>query len=184
MFDTKELRDRSVIVLDAAVDVLAGEDPAVMRSGVVADQVVDLARLIDRLQVEWWRRVGELDARDHHRVDGAVSTAAWIRWRCRTTVAKARLAVATARALRAMPLTAGAGACGEVTAAHVEVLATAHHRHLDAFATAEETLVDAAASHTVAELRRLIAYWDPEPRPRRGHRRRRRGVRPAAAVLV
>lgn len=147
-------------MLDAAVDALAGEDPAAMRSGVVADQVVDLTRLIDRLQVEWWRRVGELDTRDHHRVDGAVSTAAWIRWRCRTTVAKARLAVATARALRAMPLTAAAGARGEVTAAHIEVLAAARDRHPDAFATAEETLVDAAGSHTVAELRRLVAYWD------------------------
>jgi len=167
MFEMIEAEDRPEAVVAAGLESLSAESPGELRSVVLADQVVELAGLIDRLHIEWLRRVGELDKRNLYRVEGAVSAAAWIRWRCRREGGEARRAVATARDLAEMPLTEAAAVARKITPAQIEVLAGAHRRHPEAFVISEEILVEAARRCTTPDVRRLVGYWSQNLDPDR-----------------
>jgi hypothetical protein len=158
MFATEIARED--VSLASLVDGLVTEELPHMRGSDLAAEVVDLRRQIDRLEAQWRRRVAEFDRRSQHRVDGAVSTASWIRWRCRLPARTASRVVKEARALSEMPATSEAVAAGEVPVAHMAMLVTARDRHPDAFPATESTLVDAAKHLSVSELRKLIGYWE------------------------
>jgi hypothetical protein len=146
--------------VSAVVDDLAAEPVSMVRGADLADDVIGLRRQIDRLEVQWRRRVAEFDRRDQHTVDGAVSTAAWLRWRCRLPARQASRVVKEARALTAMPDTARAFTDGDLPLGHITMLVKARDRHPEAFPQIEATLVDAAKRLTVGEVRRLVAYWE------------------------
>jgi hypothetical protein len=151
---------RTTESLSAVVDDVATEPVSMMPGADLADEVVELRRQIDRLEAQWRRRVAEFDRRDQHRVDGAVSAGAWLRWRCRVPARRASRVVKEARALTEMPDTAEAFAAGHLPVDHMTQLVRARDRHPVAFLQTESTLVEAAQTLTLRDLRRLVGYWD------------------------
>jgi hypothetical protein len=110
-------------VLAAAVDGLAGEDLDGLGAVVVAERVLQLHALVDRLEGQWLRTLAVVDGRGAAGADQGVqapSTAGWLRGRLRLGAGAASGSVRTARALFAGPLTATAQAVtqGELSVAH------------------------------------------------------------------
>jgi hypothetical protein len=75
---------------------------------------------------------------------------AW--WRAKETVT-------VARALEHMPICRRALEGGEVALSAARVLARAREAEPEAFAAAEADLVEAASIHSVADLKRVVAFW-------------------------
>jgi len=158
MFDAlRELRDAVTrLVVPAGPDALA-----------------ELVAIHDMLGARIAAATGEVDASgacEEH--DGAVSTAAWLRGRCRQTDEAARRAVRTARRLRHLPGVARAWEDGRLSSGQVEVIVTHVGRHWARFAAQEAHLVAVLAplrfDATVAAMRQWRARADalddgPEP---------------------
>ena len=94
-----QLRDTLVAVRDA-VAVLQFEDLHSVDSGSLLTDVADLHRLVDQVEGEWLRRVGEVHARGAAQVVGAGSTKAFLRGTCLVSPVEASRAVDTATASR------------------------------------------------------------------------------------
>jgi hypothetical protein len=94
--------------LAAAVDELADQGVGGLADGVLAERVMALRGLMDRLEGHWLGELADLDARGaagaEHGVPAA-STAAWLRHRLRMGAGTAAGLVRTARALHHGPLT-------------------------------------------------------------------------------
>lgn len=146
-------------LLAAAVDRLAVEDATGLADVGLADQLVALSRLADRLAAEVARRVAVLDARRGFEVDGAVSTVTWLRQRCRLDPSTARRLVMTARTLRNLPATSAAFAAGDVGPGHAAAIADALHRLGAAVVDrAEPALLTAARAADPGAVRRLVEH--------------------------
>lgn len=135
--------------LENLVDKLAGEDPAV--------DVVRLRRLVDRLEYQWLRAVGDADRRGVWADDGFRSPAAWLRHRCRLP---GWGPVTLARKLHDLPATAEAFAAGEISRPHAQVLAhAANPERAEQLRAGEAELVDAARltdAHTFHQIVRRV----------------------------
>ncbi|HEV3398028.1 MAG TPA: hypothetical protein VG693_01900, partial [Actinomycetes bacterium] len=73
-------------VLAAALDRLAAQDLDRLPDTVVAEQVLALRRLVDRLEGQWLKALATVDARGAAGAEDGVeagSTAAWLRGRLR-----------------------------------------------------------------------------------------------------
>ena len=153
----------------------------------MAEQVLVLRRLVDRLEGLWLRQLAAVDGRGAAGADQGQqvgSTAAWLRTRLRLGAGAAASCVRTARALFRGPLAATAEAliAGELTAAHARVLAHGTQElPEDVTVAAEPVLVEAAARLDPPRLRRVIAHLclvaDPDAADRHGELRSgRRGL--------
>jgi hypothetical protein len=173
--------------LTASVDDLAARDLTGLPDAVQAERVLELRRLMDRLEGQWLKELAAVDGRGAAGAEQGVqvgSTAAWLRHRLRLGAGAASSSVRTARALFGGPLTATANAlrAGEISVAHAAVLAHGTH-DLPAHVTAEAepVLVEAAGRLDPPRLRRVLGHLqqvaDPEGADREGERRHaRRGV--------
>jgi hypothetical protein len=88
--------------LAAAVDRLAAQDLDGLADAVLAEQVLQVRRQLDRLQGQWLRALAAVDGRGAAGADHGVqagSTAAWLRHRLRMSAGTAAGLVRTARAL-------------------------------------------------------------------------------------
>jgi hypothetical protein len=149
--------------LEAVVDDLAAQDRDRLTDAALAEGVLRLRRLLDRLEGQWLQHPAAVDGR------GA---------------AAATSAVRTARALFRGPLSATAQALcdGELSAAHASALAHGtHHLPTQVTAQAEPVLVDAARHLDPPRLRRAVGHLvqttDPDAAGHQGERRHgRRGV--------
>jgi hypothetical protein len=149
--------------LAAAVDELVDQDLDRLADAALAERVMALRGLLDRLEGHWLQDLADLDARGaagaEHGVPAA-STAAWLRHRLRMGAGTAAGLVRTARALHRGPLTgtAQALAAGELSPAHAQVLAHGTHDLPDHLAAdAEPVLLDAARRLDPPRLRRAVA---------------------------
>jgi hypothetical protein len=107
--------------------------------------------------------------------EAAYSAAAWVKAHTGTTRADAGSRVWLANRLRMMPLTAAAFAAGEVTEAHVRLLARClGPRTRDAFAAAESYLLAEARRLDADGFLKVIEHWldlaDPNGPPPRAER--------------
>src|ERR671912_2579695 len=183
--------------LAAAADRLAAQDLNRLPDAVVAERVLGLRQLVDRLEGQWLNELAGVDALGAAGAEAgqrAGSTAAWLRNRLRMGTGTAASAVRTARALFRGPLTATAQAVcdGELSPAHAQVLATGTHElpeHLTV--EAEPVLVEAARRLDPPRLRRLLghllqlAHPDGTDRDReRRHARRGLWLAPAFEGMV
>jgi hypothetical protein len=114
--------------LAAVADQLASQDLDRLSDGVRADRVLQLRRLVDRLEGQWLKELAGLDALGAAGAEAdqqVGSTAAWLRNRLHLGASTASNAVRTARALFGGPLpkTAAALAAGELSPAHAAVVA-------------------------------------------------------------
>ena len=161
--------------LTAAADRLAAQDLNRLPDAVVAERVLGLRQLVDRLEGQWLKELAGVDAlgaAGAEQGQQAGSTAAWLRNRLRLGAGTASSAVRTARALFRGPLTATAQAVcdGELSVAHAQVLAAGTHPLPDQVTVeAEPVLVEAARR---LDPPRLAAAPGP-PAPARRPRRRR-----------
>jgi Domain of unknown function (DUF222)/HNH endonuclease len=150
--------------LTAAVDGLAAQDLAGLSDAVRAERVLQLRRLLDRLEGHWLNELAAVDARGAAGADQgepAGSTAAWLRHRLRMGAGAASSSVRTARALFRGPLTVTAQALtdGELSPAHARVLAAGTHDLPDHLTVeAEPVLLEAASRLDPPRLRRVLGH--------------------------
>jgi Domain of unknown function (DUF222) len=118
--------------LAQVVDGLAAQDLEGLADAALAEEVLALRRLVDRLEGQWLQRLAAVDGRGAAGAEQgipAASTASWLRNRLRLGASAAHSAVRTARALFRGPLTQTAQALcdGELSVAHASALA--HDTH-------------------------------------------------------
>ena len=152
-----------------------------------AERVLELRRMVDRLEGQWLKELAGVDALGAAGAEAGQevgSTAAWLRNRLHLSDRAASRHVRTARALFRGPLTQTAQAVcdGELSVAHAQVLATGT-QHLPDHVTvaAEPVLVEAARQLDPGRLRRLTGHLlqvaDPDSADRdRERRHARRGL--------
>ncbi len=151
---------------------LAAQDQDGLPDATLAEPVLELRRLLDRLEGHWLAELATVDARGAAGADQGIpapSTASWLRNRLRMAAGAAHSSVRTARALFRGPLTHTAQALvhGELSVAHAAVLAAGTH-DLPPHTTveAEPVLVEAARRLDPPRLRRAVGHLrqviDPE----------------------
>src|SRR4029453_12760036 len=171
--------------LVAELQGLADQGVGGLAEGALAERVLALRGLVDRLEGHWLQDLADLDARGaagaEHGLQAA-STAAWLQARLHMGAGTAAGVVRTARALHRGPLTATAQALadGEISPAHAQVLAAGTHdlpAHLAV--EAEPVLVEAARQLDPPRLRRVITHLrlvaDPDGADDQAERRHRQG---------
>jgi hypothetical protein len=177
----------ALAALAAAVEELAAQDLNRLPDAVLAEQVLELRRLLDRQEGHWLRQLATVDGRGAAGAEAgaeAGSTASWLRRRLRLGAGAAASSVRTARALFGGPLTATAAAltAGELSPAHARVLAHGTQDLPDHLtAEAEPVLVEAAGRLDPPRLRRVLDHLqlvaDPDGADdRAGRRHGRRGL--------
>jgi hypothetical protein len=173
--------------LTADVEDLAAQDLDRLTDAALADQVLVLRRLVDRLEGHWLQRVAAVDARGAAGAELGQeigSTAGWLRSRLRLGAGAASSAVRTSRALFRGPLAATAQALtsGELSPAHAGVLAHGTQTLPEHVTTeAEPVLVEAARRLDPPRLRRVLGHLqmvaDPDGADHdRARRQQRRGL--------
>jgi hypothetical protein len=144
----------------AAIDGLVGLDPDTLGDAELAEAVVELRRQQARLAAATARVTASFEARRIYAADGSRSAGAWLAHRCRLPVGQTRAETWLGRRLRAIAVTAGAFAAGDISGRHATVLAgLAGGRTAGPFAAAEATLVDWARSMAWGEFCQAIEYW-------------------------
>jgi Domain of unknown function (DUF222)/HNH endonuclease len=171
----------------AELNELAAHNPDRLPDQIRAERVLQLRRLLDRLEGHWLQELAAVDAHGAAGTDHgtqAPSTAGWLRNRLRLGAGAAHSAVRTARALFRGPLPATGQALtdGEISAAHAAVVAHGTHDLPDHLtAEAEPVLVEAARQLDPPRLRRVLGHLrlvtDPEGEHSRAEERHgRRGL--------
>jgi hypothetical protein len=180
-------RPGRLAALTAAIDAFLAEDLDGLTDTALAEEILELRRLADRLDGQWLKELAAVDARgaagaEQDRQFG--STASWLRVRLRMAATPATTTVRTARALFRGPLPeSGTALCaGEISVAHAEVLATSTlHLPSHAIQAAEPTLLDSARRLDPTGLRHVVTSLeytvDPDGADARAQRRyERQGV--------
>jgi len=182
-----DARRDGLAALAEAVDELAAQDLDGLADSVRAERVLELRRLVDRLEGHWLKELAGVDARGAAGADQdqqVGSTAAWLRNRVHLGAGTATRFVRTARALFRGPLTATAKALadGTISVAHASVLAHGTYDLPDhVIVEAEPVLVEAAGRLDPPRLRRVLGHLqlvvDPDGTDRdRTRRQQRRGL--------
>jgi len=125
----------------------------------LCSEVVDLVGVVERAQAELVAAVGVWQARQAWSVDGSWSGPAWLAANTPMTRPAASRLCATARLVQAHEQTAKALDVGDVTVAHVEVLAGAVRRRESLYPEHEDTLLNAASLLTPDDLVGVARQW-------------------------
>jgi len=147
----------SLAALASALDDVAALDVDALDHREIAELTVAMHGMQSRLDAQTDRVVGAYDL--HGDPGRAVTTASWLAYTCRLPKARARASVSRARALKHMPEVAAAYASGAITSDHVRLLAAAQRSNPEAFAKAEEELVDDASSSRFDHFARRVSYF-------------------------
>jgi hypothetical protein len=143
--------------LATALDDVCDADPHSLAEPAT---LLQLHRLLTRLDAAVTRAAGAFDASRAWEADGARSAAAWMARRCHEPAATAHRRVRMARALRHLPAVEEAWIAGDITGAHAGLIAGAR---TETTATAlerdEPMLVDHARRLAFHHLVRVVRYW-------------------------
>ena len=145
--------------LRSALDgLLVVDDGALSDDQLVADldEVEHATRQLDVVRA---RRLAELERREVWSRDGHLSLGSWLASRHRVPPSTAAGHVRMARALEAMPVAAEALASADVSSSAITLLASAREEAPEQFSHSEESLVDAARTLPVEELKDVVARW-------------------------
>ena len=154
-------------LLVRGVREVADLDPDGLSNPELSDALVAVHRQKARLEAAEASLTAAWEARQCFRDDGARNGAAWLSTRLGLAKDTARRRVRVARALRSMPVTAGAWAAGEISVDHVTALVRARtDRAVDCFDRDEKLLVDQAKTCKYTVFAQALTYWcqlaDPE----------------------
>ena len=145
--------------LESALEVLEAEDLASLPDAALEEDFARLQRAAERLEVQRLRRLAMIDRRQPYLRDGCLSTSSWFARTHRVAHSTASGDVRMARALEAMPDTIDALTSGAISESAARLLVFAREADPKAFAESESVLVDAATSHEVRDLGRVVAHW-------------------------
>ncbi|MCU1589920.1 MAG: endonuclease [Frankiales bacterium] len=138
-----------------ALDALGSTDPGLLQ---LPGLVASLARVQAAATGHYLRRLGELDASGEFEVEGAATTAAWVRRETGKSEREARDDVRLARRLRQLPVVQAASIAGDLPPQTVELVArVAMLLPEELRAATEPALVDAARLMTYEQLRRFLS---------------------------
>ena len=122
--------------------------------------LIEAFALVDRLNAKLLTLVGEHDAAELWRSDGATSMTAWLRHHTRKSGRDAAACARTARRLRELPITAAAYRDGVLGAGHVQaIVANLKDRTAGLFADHEADLVPELARLPVGETAIAMQDW-------------------------
>jgi hypothetical protein len=145
--------------LGSTVESMRGEVLAEHPDARIEEDFAEIRRIVDQLELEALRRLGEIERRRLFERGGHLSAAGWLATAFKTSWGVARGQVRTARALDEMPATRAAVEAGDVSMCAVRSLVSAREADPSAFAAAEPQLLDAARIHSIGDLARVLAYW-------------------------
>jgi Domain of unknown function (DUF222) len=135
---------------------------AIDRLDLPADGAVlaEAFRFMDRLNAKLLAAVGEHDAAEVWRNDGATSMTAWLRHHTGRSGRDAARCAKTARRLRVLPVTAGAYRDGALSGGQIQaIVANLQDRSVGLFARHEAELVPELAKLSVAEAAIAMQDW-------------------------
>ena len=138
---------------------LKSQDPALLGDDELINSVTDLRMSIDRLEVEWIRRVNNITARRLPEAEGYSSTTALLKHRCRMSAAHALNSVALGDKLSTLQYVEKAFDSGDLSFDQAKVLAALPQRLVDQLGPDEVTLVNAISPLSVDDSRRVVEYW-------------------------
>ena len=142
-----------------AVADLAGEDRRGWSGPARSARVAELVEVGERLQAELLRCVGTWDAQADWAVDGTLSPRAWLTHHTPVSGAQASRILSGARLVHRNEATGAALAAGEVSCAHVEVLAPMVRGREEEYAEQEDTLLDAARALRADDVAAVGRHW-------------------------
>jgi hypothetical protein len=142
-----------------AVKEMDAEDRREWSGAARSDQLVQLLEVAERLQAEIVRSVGEWDARADWALDGALSPRSWLTHRAPISGVSASRLVGMARLAREHEATGEALRSGDVSCAHVEVLAPMVRHREPEYERNEAVLVDAAKSMRADAFGVVARHW-------------------------
>jgi hypothetical protein len=145
--------------LRSAVESMRGETLADLPDARIEEDFAEIRRVVDQLELEVLRRLGEIDRRRLFERDGHLTVAGWLTTAFKMSWGVARDQLRTARALDEMPATRVAVEAGDVSMCAARSLVAARDADPTAFAVAEPQLVEAARIHSIGDLGRVVAYW-------------------------
>ncbi len=145
--------------LRSALEQILTEDVAGLDDDGLEEEFEELDRAADVIYATRLRLLAEIERRGTYARDGHLSLTSWLAQRFRKTWSAASRLVRAARALEQMPATREALGQGEIASSALEVLMPAREVDPEAFATAEQYLVEAASTLGIPDLRRVVATW-------------------------
>ena len=145
--------------LRSALDGFCSETLAELPDARLEEDFAELHRAGEVLEVEWLRRLAEIERRRTYERDGHLSAAAWLARAFKVAWGAARDQVRMARGLEEMPETRRAADEGEISLSAVRVLVAARDADPEEFRRCERELVEAARIHSTNDLQRVAAYW-------------------------
>ncbi|MHB1486303.1 MAG: HNH endonuclease signature motif containing protein [Acidimicrobiales bacterium] len=166
-------------VLAEAIDELIGSDPSGYADG---GSIEALQRQLARLDSFVTSATAAFDAAGAWAPDGARNASAWLATRCHLPKGQARRQVRRARQVRRLPACAKAWSAGDITAAHVDAIASVRRDTTEAALGRDEAmLVGQAQTLRFESFTRALAYWEQLADPDGAEdddeaRRRRRDV--------
>jgi hypothetical protein len=144
-------------VFDRQPSELADED----RNGWSARsaRLLELLHARERVEAETLHCLGEWDAAKDWADDGAFTPRAWLVHRAPVTKSEAARLIRAARLAQRHARTAKLLAAGDVSSAHVDVMARAAHHREECFAEHEHALLDAATALPPDSFRHVARRW-------------------------
>jgi len=146
--------------LTTAIDALLTIDADPLDDTDIHDLVVELGRQTSRLEAAHCRIINRWDRRRIWADNGSKSPAVRLARETRMRPSDASRLVHRARALEAMPAATEADAAGEITGAHVDLVARCDRTWRNTtFAESEAVLVDSCTTPWFDNAVRAIDYW-------------------------
>ncbi len=167
------------------------DDPSGVTDEELEAGIKDLERISLAAQAKKLRWVAEAEGRAVFRRDGFVSSTEWLSDRLNVARGTAKEQLKTAQVLEAVPEVQKAMATGEVSSSSIRVLTAAWESHPEAFQASGASLLEAAKTKRVGDLRRTVEDWshgqdqdDGLEEARKAHERRRFDICPTASGTV
>jgi Domain of unknown function (DUF222)/HNH endonuclease len=143
--------------LTADVDALVGLDPEALAD---EESLVALHRQLNRLQAVVTRATGRFETSEAWQLDGSRTAAGWLMRHCRMAKPTAKADVHLARSLRHLPACQEAWLAGDISRAHVRILAGARRPGLEEVMERDEaTLVGHAKHLQFRHFSKTVEYW-------------------------
>jgi len=157
---TTESTSGVVEKLRGIIDLVVAIDPAELSDVALAGGLVTLRREIDRLEAAFARSAHAGHARGVGRVDGAASTAAWLRHRTGMREGDAKAAIECGAVSGLLSATGEAWRAGEIPSGAVRTIVAARvDGHDDRLRACEDVFLDLARAGDLRNLRRATAHF-------------------------
>jgi hypothetical protein len=160
----------AVALLDRTATLLTSVDLADEHVDAIGDATLAVQAIRTRLDVAMLDLVAAFDGRDGHCLDGAASTATWLKHRTNLDHGQATTLATTARRIRMLPVLARHLAAGDTSYQHAATITRAMTgTRIAAIGAAERTLTRLAMDGSTGQLRhaikRLRDLTDPDGTP-------------------